>query len=101
MIRKIYVEVRRQGDEGNAHERACKYFMPGVVKSIQAIAKQPADVYPVWVLFTNGLAKSSKMRQEIQHWFRGIERNVLLWEGFPDDEIVISHFEQHIRPLLD
>lgn len=38
----IYVEIKRQRASGNAHERACKYLMPGIVASAQAIANQPA-----------------------------------------------------------
>ena len=97
--KRIYVEIESQLNTDNAHGRICEYFTPGTVKSIQDIANQPADVHPVWVLFTKGLETGEQ--QKIRHWFRGIERNLLLWKDFPDYEIVVSHFEQHIRPLLN
>ena len=103
--KQIYVKIQSQLNNFDGHECVSRYLMldsmPDMVESIQDIANQPADVYPVWVVFTKGLAKSPRMRQEIQHWFKGIERNVLLWKDLEDHEVVISHFEQHIRPLLN
>ena len=98
--RAVYVEIKRQRASGNAHERACKYLMPGIVASAQPIANQPAGVLPFWLIFTNGIATNPNYRQEIMHWFRGIERHVLLWENVRDVAAVTDHFDQHIRPLL-
>jgi len=36
--KSIYVEIKRQRAAGNAHERACKYMMPGVLASAREIA---------------------------------------------------------------
>lgn len=99
--KKIYVEMKRQRAGGNAHERACKYFMPGMVKSIQADANQPSDVYPVWVIFSNGIANSPRYQQEIMHWFKGLEHHVFLWKSLRDHKAIIKHFDSYIRPLLD
>ena len=99
--RAIYVEVKRQGNEGNAHERACKYFAPGIVASTREIARQPDTILPFWWIFTNGIATDAKYVQEIMHWFQGIENNVLLWESIGNYESVIIHFDDYIRPMLD
>ena len=96
----IYVEIKRQRAEGNAHERACKYFAPGIISSAQEIAKQPSKTIPFWWVFTNGIAVDFGYRQEILHWFRGVESHVLLWQDITDYEPLIGHFENHIRPLL-
>ena len=96
----IYVEIKRQRASGNAHERACKYLMPGIVHSAQTVANQPANVLPFWLIFTNGIARSDAYRQEIMHWFRGIEPHVLLWENVRDHGAVTAHLDAHIRPLL-
>ena len=38
----IFVEIKRQGKRGNAHERACKYFTPGIMKAMRKEAKNSA-----------------------------------------------------------
>ena len=70
--KSIYVEIKRQRASGNAHERACKYMMPGILSSARAAAGQGNDVIPFWWIFTNGLATDRYYRQEISHWFQGM-----------------------------
>ena len=98
--RRIYVEVKRQRAAGNAHERACKYAMPGILSSAREIANQPDGVIPFWWVFTNGIANDHRYCQEIMHWFKGIEGNVLLWRDMSDCTALTKHFDEHIRPLL-
>ena len=99
--RAVYVEVKRQRNAGNAHERACKYFAPGIIASARAIANQPDDIIPFWWIFTNGIATDPRYVQEITHWFRGVEDNLLLWQAIRDYEPVVDHFERCIKPMLD
>lgn len=98
--RAIYVEIKRQRPAGNAHERACKYFAPGIVESARVVANQPEGVFPFWLIFTNGIATDPNYRQEIQHWFRGVEPHLLLWRNVDDHDSLLDHFDTHIRPLL-
>lgn len=98
--KRVYVEVKRQKAEGNAHERACKYWMPGIVASIQDVANQPKTLVPVWFVFTNGITTDSKYVQEISHWFKGHEANFILWEDMLDRDALVDHFEAHIMPML-
>lgn len=99
--RAVYVEIKRQRAGGNAHERACRYFAPGIISSARKIAKQPDGVIPFWWVFTDGIASDPRYVQQITHWFLGVEDHLLLWRSTPDYEPVIDHFEQHIRPMLD
>lgn len=96
--RAVYVEVKRQRAAGNAHERACKYMMPGILRAIREIGNQPDTAIPVWWVFTNGIAVDERYMQEIKFWFRGIEENVLLWGDRPAD--VTEHFDEFIMPML-
>ena len=98
--RAIFVEIKRQRAKGNAHERACKYMMPGILASAREIAGQPASVIPFWWIFTNGIARDERYRREIEHWFQGMEGHLLLWEDIGERKPVVEHFEKHIRPLL-
>ena len=95
----MFVEIKRQRAAGNAHERACKYMMPGILDAMRQVGNQPADVMPMWWVFTNGIATDPRYVQEIMFWFRGIEPNVLLWGDRRSD--VTAHFDQFIRPMLD
>ncbi len=97
--KSIFVELKRQRAAGNAHERACKYFAPGILRSGRKIAKQPQDVIPFWWIFTNGIAEDERYAREIAHWFQGAEGHVLLWCPRSPSRLV-SHFERHILPLV-
>ena len=99
--KSIFVEVKRQRAAGNAHERACKYFAPGIISSARGIGKQPKDVFPFWLIFTNGIANDPRYVSEISHWFLGYERHLLLWSDWSDWEVLLNHFEEHIRSLLE
>lgn len=96
----IYVEIKRQRAAGNAHERACKFMMPGIVKSAQLIANQPKSIIPFWWIFSNGIATSYRYRQEIQHWFKGIQEHVLLWGDINNAKELTDHFDKYIKGLL-
>lgn len=99
--KKIYVEIKRQKKEGNAHERACKYFMPGVLLSMQAKCNLAAGVAPIWIIFCNGIAQDPARQQEISHWFKGYEPHLFLWQKISESDALIDHFETHIQPLLE
>ena len=99
--RAIFVEIKRQRASGNAHERACKYFAPGVVESARIIARLPEGAFPFWLVFTNGIATDPNYRQEITHWFKGgLERHCFLWKSVDEHDALLDHFDTHIRPLL-
>lgn len=104
--KSIYIEMKRQKPEGNAHERAGKYMMPGILHSIRNIANQPDNIIPVWWIFASqskefGIASDSDYVQEIKHWFKGIEAHVFLWDDITNPKSLIEHFEKHIKPLLE
>ena len=99
--RTIYVEVKRQGAKGNAHERACKYWTPGILDSMRHLGGwNNANVIPCWWVFTGGLTRDPKYQAGIRHWFKGYEGHVLLWEDTEDFDALTRHFDMHIKPLL-
>lgn len=99
--RTVFVEIKRQRAAGNAHERACKYLAPGILAAMREVGRQPANVVPMWWIFTNGIARDPDYRQEISFWFRGLEPNLLLWDDLDDHAMLINHFEASIRPMLE
>lgn len=94
-----FFETKRQGTQGNAHERACKYFAPGIERICTAIAGFDR---PFFFIFMNGLTQDPKKRAEITAWFDapGYEDRVLLWEN-RDIHKLIAWFEGVIRRCLE
>ena len=98
--RMIWVEIKRQRAAGNAHERACKYFAPGIIESACKIGRHPEGVFPFWLIFTEGIATHPRYRQEIKHWFRGREDNLTLWESIERTDMILEHFDSRICSLI-
>ena len=98
--RCVFVEMKRQGSGGNAHERACKYMMPGVVASMRERSGHAKPIIPMWWIFTDDIAKDPWRKQEIRHWFKGMEPQLLFWPDWSDYERLIAHFEEHIKGML-
>jgi hypothetical protein len=97
----IWVELKRQGNSGNAHERACKYFAPAIVQSAKKIGNLLDDEFPFWLIFMDGLANNERYRREIIFWFGETHKKYsLLWKDLHDYEVPIKHFNQHIEPIL-
>lgn len=99
--RTVYVEVKRQQAGGNAHERACKYWTPGILDSMRRKGgwSDPL-VVPCWWIFTGGLTRAPRYRTAIEHWFRNHEGHVLLWQDISDHNTLTQHFDRHILPLF-
>ena len=99
---KIWVEIKWQKAEGNAHERACKYFAPGLVSRAETLANV---VRPFYFVFAGGMVdtpgKSDKYHAAIETWFDapGWEDHVLKWVDH-DPVALCEWFEQSIRPAL-
>lgn len=99
--RTIYVEVKNQGPRGNAHERACKYWTPGILDSMRRSGGwNDSNVIPCWWVFTGRLTRTLRYQAGIRHWFKGYEGHVLLWEDTEDYDALTRHFDEHIKPLL-
>jgi hypothetical protein len=106
----IYVEVKRQdgwvegkprsAGRGNAHERSCKFFTPGLLKILRQKANQPIDVVPFWVVFQGDITRDPCRVREITCWYDDKVGNYFFWRNSKDPEKLIEHFEVYIVPLL-
>jgi len=109
--KEIYVEVKRQdgwvegkdrsAGRGNAHERLCKYFTPGLSKMMKKESKITGDALPFWIVFQGDITRDICRVKEIRFWFDGNDTNVFFWRDTNDVDSLIAHFEKHIAPLLD
>ncbi len=92
------LEDKKQNGAGNAHERACRYGMPKIVKVIQE--KLETDAQPVSWIFAGDMTTDEKYILEIQTTFP--DEHVLLIKPTDDPQtVLLAWFNRVIRPLLD
>ena len=107
----IYLEIKRQdgwvegkprkAGRGNAHERLCKYFTPGILKLLRRAGNIAPDSYPFWIIFQGDITRDPCRVREIRYWFDGNESNLFFWRDTNNADSLVSHFLYHIEPLLE
>ena len=107
----IYIELKRQdgwvegktrsAGRGNAHERLCKYFTPGLLKLLWSHSKIKPPSLPFWIVFQGDITRDICRVKEIRFWFDGNETNIFFWRNTKDRDPLIEHFINRIAPLLD
>lgn len=106
----IFIEIKRQdgwvegkptsAGRGNAHERLCKYFTPGLLKVLHKASKIDRRFYPFWIVFQGDITRDPCRVREITLWFDGNKANYFFWRNTRNAESLIGHFENYIVPLL-
>lgn len=106
----IYIEVKRQDGwveggkrsdgRGNAHERSCKFFTPGLQKILRKEGNLEDDVLPFWTIFQGDITRDPCRVREITCWYDDLTAHFFFWRDSTDPEPLIFHFEYHIQPLL-
>lgn len=84
--KEIYVELKRQdgwvegknraAGRGNAHERLCKYFTPGLLTTLKRESRIEGGALPFWIVFQGDITRDICRVREIRFWFRGNDTNV-------------------------
>jgi hypothetical protein len=106
----LYVEVKRQdgwveGGErkdgrGNAHERSCKYFTPGLLHILRYHGHIAPPTLPFWVVFQGDITRDPCRVREIHCWFAEYKNHFFLWSDKKTTESIVVHFETKLMPLL-
>lgn len=106
----LYVEVKRQdgwvenkepkAGRGNAHERSCKFFTPGLLKILREKGKLGDDVLPFWVVFQGDITRDPKRVREITCWYDGNDAHFFFWRDIKNKKPLIEHFTNNLSPLL-
>jgi hypothetical protein len=108
--KRLYVEVKRQdgwvegkprsAGRGNAHERACKLFTPGLINILRQYGHIAEPALPFWVIFQGDIARDPCRVREIHCWFADKSDHFFLWRNNSSDDDIIAHFNKKLKPLL-
>lgn len=109
--RTIYIEVKRQdgwvegkprsAGRGNAHERSCKFFTPGLQKILREKGNLGDSVLPFWTVFQGDITRDPCRVREITCWYDNLDAHFFFWRDTRNQEPLIEHFIEKIKPLLD
>ncbi len=107
----IYIEIKRQdgwvegklrsAGRGNAHERLCKYFTPGLMKLFRQVGHIQEPHLPFWIVFQGDITRNPCRVREITFWFDKYKANYFFWRDTKNVEALIKHFEENIVPILE
>lgn len=106
----IYIEVKRQDGwveggkrsdgRGNAHERSCKFFTPGLQKILRKQGNLGDNILPFWTVFQGDITRDPCRVREITLWYDGLTAHYFFWRDTNNSSPLIEHFLEHIQPLL-
>ncbi len=108
--KSLYVEVKRQdgwvegktksAGRGNAHERSCKFFTPGLLRILREHGKLGDETLPFWVVFQGDIARDPRRVREIHCWYGEYLAHFFMWSNSADERPLVSHFNDKLRHLL-
>lgn len=108
----LFGEIKRQdgwvegkdpsAGRGNAHERMCKLFTPGLIKTYRKISGiSSPDILPFWVVLEGDITRDPKRNREIAFWFDEYDKNFFMWRPNMSGQELVDHFFTHLAPYLD
>lgn len=108
----LYIEVKRQdgwvegkpraAGRGNAHERSCKYFTPGLLKILRNKGKiTDENALPFWTVFQGDITRDPCRVREITLWFDDYTNHYFFWRKNNDPLPLLEHFNNNLKHLLD
>jgi len=89
-----------QAGRGNAHERSCKYFAPGLLNILRAKSGISNEILPFWVVFVGDITRDPRRNREIAFWYQGYEKNYYMWRDTEDVGDMLDFFEDNLLPYL-
>lgn len=108
----LFGEIKRQdgwvegkspsAGRGNAHERLCKLFTPGIIKKYREVSGiQDPSILPFWVVLEGDITRDPKRNREIAFWFDKYDKNYFMWRPQMSDAELVEHFNTYLKPYLD
>ena len=110
--KKIFIEIKRQygwvegktrsAGRGNAHERLCKYFTPGILKILRKESNlTDTNILPFMIVFQGDITRDPCRVREITCWFDVYKDHFFFWRNTSNQEIILRHFVDKILLHLD
>lgn len=108
----LFGEIKRQdgwvegkdpsAGRGNAHERMCKLFTPGLIKAYRHFSGITSpEILPFWVVIEGDITRDPKRNREITFWFDTYDKNFYMWRPNNTNQDLINHFEKYLKKYLD
>jgi hypothetical protein len=108
----LFGEIKRQdgwvegkdpsAGRGNAHERLCKLFTPGLLNTYRKIGGiKDKDILPFWIVFEGDITRDPKRVREITFWFNQYYANFFMWRPNASGEELLKHFNDYLKKYLD
>lgn len=108
----LFGEIKRQdgwvegkdpsAGRGNAHERMCKLFTPGLIKAYRQIGGiTDTSILPFWVILEGEITRDPKRNREIAFWFDEYDKNFFMWRPNAGGDVLIEHFNRYLKPYLE
>lgn len=108
----LFGEIKRQdgwvegknpnAGRGNAHERMCKLFSPGLINAYRSIGKiTDPSILPFWVVLEGDITRDPKRNREIAFWFDKYDKNYFMWRPGKSGQDLIDHFNKYLKPYLE
>ena len=108
----LFGEIKRQdgwvegkdpsAGRGNAHERLCKLFTPGLIRAYREIGHiESEDILPFLVVFEGDITRDPKRNREVAFWFDRYDKNYFMWRPNMTNKDLINHFDMYLRPYLE
>lgn len=108
--KSLFGEIKRQdgwvettnmaAGRGNAHERSCKYFTPGLLKVIREASGISDEILPFWVVLVGDITRDPRRNREIAFWFQEYNKNFYMWRDTEDIGDMLDFFENNLLPHL-
>lgn len=108
----LFGEIKRQdgwvegkgpsAGRGNAHERMCKLFTPGLLHAYREIGGiTDPNILPFWVVLEGDITRDPKRNREIAFWFDGYDKNYFMWRPGMGGQPLVDHFYRYLSKALD
>ena len=89
-----------QAGRGNAHERSCKYFTPGLMRILRETSGLSEEILPFWLVIVGDITRDPRRNREIAYWFQEYTKNYYMWRDTRDVGDMLDFFENNLLPYL-
>lgn len=89
-----------QAGRGNAHERSCKYFTPGLLRTIRKRSGLSDEILPFWLVVVGDITRDPRRNREIAFWFQEYTKNYYMWRDTNDVGDLLDFFENNLLEYL-